>query len=135
MKRELPIRTKNFIESIICGACWFFGGLLSGFDNKICLIISSIILLGSGFVLVFLSIVNAEEGDEMSELHYLKAKARTYDTVLLIFLLFAVIGGINRIMGHEEFISKWRIWILMLIGLMQIYAGVLFSKYEKDGDD
>ena len=74
------------------------------------------------------------DGDEMSELNYLKAKATICDRILMTLLIFAFAGNVNKLINHEDIILNWQSWLMMFIGVMQFMSGILFAKYEKGGE-
>ena len=134
MKKEFPLTTKNMIGSIICGSCWFVAGLMSIWHTLVPMIITGLALIWAGAAMIIVMVVGFEKGDEMSEKHFLKAKARTYDSMLLALLIFSLWSSVNNLIGREQFIVNWHAWLLMFIGIMQVISGVYFAHYEKAGD-
>ena len=134
MKKGLPLTTKNLIGSIICGACWFVAGLMSNWHTLVSMIVTGLALIGAGVAMITVMIVGFEKGDEMSEMHFLKAKAKTYDCILLVLLIFSLVSSINNLVGREQFVVNWHAWLMMFIGIMQVISGFYFAHYEKAGD-
>ena len=91
-------------------------------------------LLGAGISMLAVLVVGSVKGDEMSEIHTLKAKSRTYDCILIALLLFSLIGSVLNLAKYPFFITNWQAWLMMLIGVMQFISGFFFAKYEGVGD-
>jgi len=134
MKKEIPLKIKNLIGSIICGACWFLAGVFENGKSIGFMIATGLALIGAGMAMIAVTVVGWEKGDEMSELHFLKAKASTYNSMLFGILILSLVGSINRLLGNEDMIVKWHAWLLIFLGIMQLINGICFARYEKAGD-
>lgn len=134
MKRKMSLKVKNYIESIAAGICWFVSGFCEKYDTTPARII--IIIASVGIIITIISslIIHSEEGDEMSELHYLKAKARVHDSLLTTLLIMSVIDLVFKQISSTPFVVNWLGWIKMFIGVMQIASGFYFARFEKRGE-
>lgn len=134
MKKKHSLTTKNMIGSIICGVCWFVAGLMSNWHTLASMIVTGLALIGASVAMFTVIVVGFEKGDEMSEMHFLKAKAKTFDRILLTLLIFSLVSSVNNLMGREQLHVNWHAWLLMFIGIMQVISGVYFAHFEKAGD-
>lgn len=134
MNKKISLKTKNLIGSIFAGIFFALSGIFDMFDNIPFQIVSGLFMMLAGASLIFILFIKAEEGDEMSEAHSLKAKAQTYNTILCGIIIIALISVISRMIFHKDFIVDWHAWLLVFIGIMQFMYGYYFAKYERDGD-
>lgn len=121
------------------GSAWLAYGVLSLFDNIVCVILSTVFLL-CGFASLLLGMSSKEKDDEMSNHNLLKAKANTMDylkiIVLVILMFISVIGLLHMIFPsiNENVFVSLKTVVSMIIGISEIMIGVLFLKYERDGE-
>ncbi len=134
MQKEFSLELKNHIGSIVCGVCWLLAGIFINYESKEALIATSFFLVGAAVSMLVLMFIQSVEGDEMSEMNYLKSRVRTYNSCLLTFIIFALMGVINRLTVEKDFFNNWQAWTMMFIGIQQVISGIYFAKYEKDGD-
>ena len=131
---KMSLKTKNYIGSIMGGLFWFLSGLFSLWDTTGFHIASMVSTIGAIVSMWVTMIVQVQDGDEMSEAHFLKAKARTFDSVLITFLIFVLFSSLYKLIKHEDFIVNWQSWLMMFIGFMIFTSGLYFAKFERDGD-
>lgn len=134
MKIKMSLQTKNLIGSVICGSLWFLSGVFSLWDSIGFKLAYAAALFGAGVSMITVILVEAVKGDEMSEIHTLKAKARTYDSLLMGFLIFSLVGAFQNLSNSRPFITNWHAWIMMFVGFMQFVFGIHFIIYERNGD-
>ncbi len=134
MKMKMSLQTKNLIGSVICGTFWFLSGVFGLWDSFGFKLANAVALIGAGASMLTVILVGAVEGDEMSEIHTYKAKARTYDSILMGFLIFSLVGAIQNLTNHRPFIANWHAWTMMFVGFMQVLFGIHFLIYERNGD-
>lgn len=136
-KKEYPISVKITIDLIITGIFWFVSGLLYAISLKTGLRVYKLMLIGTLSSLIICKILvfkmTFTEGDEMSEIHYQKARADTYSNMLSMISVWALMATVFDIFKYT-LISNWYAWILMVIGFMEFYAGIKFYRLEKGGD-
>ena len=132
--RYISLRTKNIIGAFICGFFWVASGILTQLGSTTAILISGVTLIGAGASMLAVMLMGAVEGDEMAEIHFLKTKARTYDSIVMTFLIFSLIGAGYKMVRHEELITNWHAWVMIFIGIMQLVSGITFERYEKGGD-
>ena len=89
-----------------------------------------VLLLLIGLICIVVTMVaKADPEDEMSDLHFNKAKAKTLDFTISAFLIF---GIISTFVGYLEVdISKLYPFVL---GVVQLLIGALFWIEERTSD-
>ena len=140
MKTELSLIKSKCLTYVLAGIGWLFYGVLSIFDNLVCSLLASVVLL----VCVSMSIksqnVACEPDDEMSEYDLIKAKAHTMDwlqkIMCIVFLLFSIVGILHEFLPdiQAKLNISLKIIISAILGITEISIGLLFVKYEKDGE-
>ena len=78
-------------------------------------------------------VLQVTEGDEMSEKHYREACTMAYGRAIWTIVLFGMIGALMR-MFNIVLLADWYGWILMVIGVMEVRAGLSFYRLEKNGE-
>lgn len=140
MKKELNLVTSKCLTYVVNGIGWLAYAFLSVFDNPVCSILASTVLL----ICVIMSIKSrsfaTESDDEMSEYNLMKAKATTVDwlkiIICAILLLLAVVGLLHEFFPvvKENFSISLGLVVPLILGITEIAIGFLFVKYEKDGE-
>ena len=140
MKKEMNLVTSICFAYVFNGLGWLAYTLLSIFDNPVCSIIASLVL----FICIVMSITSrffsTEDDDEMSEYNLMKAKATTMDwlkiIICVILLLFMVLGLLHTFIPAIKENIKISLALItpLLLGITDISIGLLFVKYEKDGE-
>ena len=67
----------------------------------------------------------------MSESHYQKVRAEGYTGLLRLLALFGLAGALSQALFGAPIINDWYSWILMIIGVMEMYSAFNFHKLEK----
>ena len=98
--------------------------------NSVPLKIVRVLLLLIGLICIVVTmVVKADSEDEMSDLHFNKAKAKTLDFTISAFLIFVII---STFVGYLEVdISKLYPFVL---GVVQLLIGALFWIEERTSD-
>ena len=136
MKNKISLSTSKCIAYIANGIGWLLFCILSMFDNQICSLIASVVLV----ICVVMSITSCrftnEVEDEMSEYNLMKAQAATMywlkTIICVILLLFALIKLFN--FDGINYKADLSFVISMVFATTEILTGILFVKYEKDGE-
>lgn len=139
MNKKIGLIESRILTYIGNGSAWLAYGVLSLFDNIVCVILSTVFLL-CGIVSLILGMSSQEKDDEMSKHNLLKAKATTMDwlkiIILVVLMLNSVLGLLHTIfpsLNEAVFVSIKTV-VPMIIGVSEIMTGSLFLKYERDGD-
>lgn len=130
-KEPMSLSKKYNIRYTIDGVAWLlyaFFNLIP--ENSVLLKIVRILLLLIGLICIVVTMVaKADPEDEMSDLHFNKAKAKTLDFTISAFLIF---GIISTFVGYLEVdISKLYPFVL---GVVQLLIGALFWIEERTSD-
>lgn len=139
MSKKIGLIESKILVYIGNGSAWLAYGVLSLFDNMVCVILSTVFLL-CGLASLLLGMSSKEKDDEMSNHNLLKAKARTMDNlkiiVLVILMFISVIGLLHMIFPliNENIFVSLKTVVSTIIGVSEIMIGVLFLKYERDGE-
>lgn len=140
MSKEISLVKSKFVTYFVNGIGWLAYAVLSLFNNKICSLMASVILL----ICVVLSFwglhASNEEDDEMSLQSMYKAKALTIDwfkpVLCLIMLLLIVLELLSRFFPVIDYNIEVRATLIVpiIMGVIDVLVGLLFVKYEKDGE-
>ena len=140
MKKKMNLVTSRCVTYLTKGLGWLMYTVVSIFDNPICSLIASLILLACVIVSITSIFSTNEPDDEMSRYNLMKAKADTLDRLNVIFaLILAVVSAIALLHRYIPVVSETINVNLMLIipltlGITDTVTGLLFVKYEKDGE-
>ncbi len=133
--KKISLKTKNYIGTVACGLFWLLAGIFELSDSRVFKIAEGIALIFAWIMLILRIFLQAEDGDEMSRAHFLKAKAMAFDSILSGVLLFTLVNSVTQLIWQKDVISDWHAWLMMFIGVMMIISGMNFARYERDGDD
>ena len=128
------LSTKNIIGMILMGIFWFLYGLMNCFDGIIFNILSLISIIGVMITLILTINLKFENGDEMAEMHFLKARSKALNALIILLLILSMLGSATRIFG-TNLVANWQGYTSMILGFVHIISGYYFWKYEKDGND
>lgn len=140
MNKGLNLVTSKYISYLTNGIGWLLYGILSIFKNPIFTIASCIVLLICVIWSIISLVISTEPEDEMSKYNLMKAKAATTDRlklILCIILLFITVAkiSIKSIPFINDHITVGIALVIpLLLGVTEIMTGLLFVKYEKDGE-
>ncbi|WP_308585284.1 hypothetical protein [uncultured Holdemanella sp.] len=130
-KEPMSLSKKYNIRYTIDGVAWLLYAFLNLIpENSVPLKIVRVLLLLIGLICIVVTMVaKADPEDEMSDLHFNKAKAMTLDFTISAFLIF---GIISTFVGYLEVdISKLYPFVL---GVVQLLIGALFWIEERTSD-
>ena len=130
-KEPMSLSKKYNIRYTIDGVAWLLYAFLNLIPkNSVPLKIVRVLLLLIGLICIVVTMVaKADPEDEMSDLHFNKAKAKTLDFTISAFLIF---GIISTFVGYLEVdISKLYPFVL---GVVQLLTGALFWIEERTSD-
>lgn len=130
-KEPMSLSKKYNIRYTIDGVAWLLYAFLNLIPKKsVPLKIVRVLLLLIGLICIVVTMVaKADPEDEMSDLHFNKAKAKTLDFTISAFLIF---GIISTFVGYLEVdISKLYPFVL---GVVQLLIGALFWIEERTSD-
>lgn len=140
MKREgkvFPIGTSIFWSQTATGIFWIGAGLIGMFDNIVCNILTVLFLL-AGIAALAISTKIArigDDGDEMAEYNYTKAKANAGNTLYLILCVASLVATASFDLKQDlaidwpRFISHL---LFILIGAYNLLTGLFFRKLEAE---
>ena len=140
MEREgkvFPIGTSIFWSQTATGIFWIGAGLIGMFDNIVCNILNVLFLL-AGIAALAKSINIArigDDGDEMAEYNYTKAKANAGNTLYLILCVASLVSTASFDLMQDlsidwpRFISHL---LFILIGAYNLLTGLFFRKLEAE---
>lgn len=135
MKKEVSLKTINIIGSIGAGFFWLISGIFQNFAVTEKMQIVTIITMAITFLLMFIPLLlKREKNDEMSRLHMMKADSDTFGLLTMLFLIFGIVGSSFKLAKGSDISINWRAWLNIIIGAMKIVSGILFAKYERDGE-
>ena len=140
MKKEMNLTTNRFVIYLAKGIGWLLYTFLLLWNNPICSILASFLLLICLILSISFALYPTEPDDEMSKHHLTKAKSKTLDALGLIFatllVVFSAIALLHKfIPAVNEIINvKIDLIIPLTIGITDVMVGLLFWKYEKDGE-
>ena len=130
-KEPMSLSKKYNIRYTIGGVAWLLYAFLNLIPkNSVLLKIVRVLLLLIGLICIVVTmVVKADSEDEMSDLHFNKAKAKTLDFTISAFLIFVII---STFVGYLEVdISKLYPFVL---GVVQLLIGALFWIEERTSD-
>ena len=130
-KEPMSLSKKYNIRYTIGGVAWLLYAFFNLIPkNSVPLKIVRVLLLLIGLICIVVTMVaKADPEDEMSDLHFNKAKAKTLDFTISAFLIFVII---STFVGYLEVdISKLYPFVL---GVVQLLIGVLFWIEERTSD-
>lgn len=130
-KEPMSLSKKYNIRYTIGGVAWLLYAFLNLIPkNNVPLKIVRVLLLLIGLICIVVTmVVKADSEDEMSDLHFNKAKAKTLDFTISAFLIFVII---STFVGYLEVdISKLYPFVL---GVVQLLIGALFWIEERTSD-
>ena len=139
MNKKIGLIESKILVYIVNGSAWLAYGVLSLFDNIVCVILSTVFLL-CGIVSLLLGMSSQEKDDGMSKHNLLKAKATTMDwlkiIILVVLMINSVLGLLHTIFPslNESLFVSIKTVVPMIIGVSEIMTGSLFLKYERDGE-
>jgi len=124
------------LDLILSGIFWIVSGIAYTFSVKTTALTPRIAMVTS-FILVLLFkllvfILQFSECDEMSDTHYKQVRAEGYTSLLRIVLMFGLAGAVGTLWGNK-LVNNWYARVLMIIGAMELFAGIRFYKRERDG--
>lgn len=140
MKREgkvFPIGTSIFWSQTATGIFWIGAGLIGMFDNIVCNILNVLFLL-AGIAALAISIKIArigDDGDEMAECNYTKAKANAGNTLYLILCVASLVSTASFDLMQDLAIDWPRFisyLLFMLIGTYNLLTGLFFRKLDAE---
>lgn len=133
---KISLSTKNLLTNILEGICWIGLGVSKVKDTKpfiIFQIVFSVILISLMIINFF---INCEDGDEMSELNMLKAKADSFESLYMIVFGTGVINLCLHFFGKSiGNTNNFMLWIYAVMGVVDLSTGIRFWKYERHGDN
>lgn len=130
-KEPMSLSKKYNIRYTIGGVAWLLYAFFNLIPkNSVPLKIVRVLLLLIGLICIVVTMVaKADPEDEMSDLHFNKAKAKTLDFTISAFLIFVII---STFVGYLEVdISKLYPFVL---GVVQLFIGALFWIEERTSD-
>lgn len=139
MNKKIGLIESKTLLYVGNGTAWLAYGVFSLFDNTVCKILSIVFLL-CGITSLILGMTSREKDDEMSKHNLLKAKATTMDltkiSILFVLMINTVLGLLHTFFPslNETIFVSIKTVVPMIIGILEIVTGVLFLKYERDGE-
>lgn len=139
MSKKIGLIESRILVYIGNGSAWLAYGVLSLFDNIVCVILSIVFLL-FGITSLILGVSSKEKDDEMSKHNLLLAKATTIDwlkvIILVVLVLNSMLGLLHTIFPslNETIFIGIKTIVPTIIGVSEIMTGLLFLKYQRDGE-
>lgn len=139
-KKELSVTEQMDLLYLYSGISWIIGGIFMFFDGIIFTIIEIIAMLTLVISHIFVMRAKKENQDELSEKNYHEARshALTYMHVIYAVIIIALqlIGLFNRDASLTIDVKELLIPLFFIsLGIEYIMIGILFRKYERDGDE
>lgn len=140
MKKEekvVPIGTTIFWGETIAGVFWIGAGLTGMFNNIVCHILNILFLLAGiiSLVMVFKIYRTGDDGDEMAEYNYLKAKASAGSMLHRIMCFMTIASTVCYALMQDLDISWPRVvsyLFFVLMGFHNLMIGLYFRKLEAE---
>lgn len=132
MKLSLSTGVKHMLMSIATGLLWVLAGLCVQKNTVISSKLGLIFLILALAIQFIFTIATVKPGiyDERLELNILKAKSRSYNSILAGIGFYCIVINVQTIIGNE--LMKFeRSWAIAFIGTIQIIEGFHFFLNEK----
>lgn len=132
-KQAWSVGKQLFIGKTISGALWIGAGISGLFDTQAAQMINILFLAAVAILLVFFMRAKTEAHDEMSDMNFMLAKAKTRDVMQYLFCIFAcvlvvVFGLLESAVWNLPYLLRGIFFLLM--GLQDLLTGVIFRKLE-----
>lgn len=132
-KSALSIGSQIFLGKVLVGIFWLLAGVAGLFGNVPGHILQIIFLLGVAVLWTRLLRAKKEEGDEMADSNYMRAKATAGDWMHIVFCAATIaVPLMGFIPGSEHWnwprVMAWSFF--MLIGIQDLITGIVFKKLE-----
>lgn len=136
-KKVFPIGTSIFWNQTVTGIFWLGAGLFGMFDNPVCNILTTLFLLAGIAALAMAFKIDriGNDGDEMAEYNYTKAKANAGNTLYLLLCVASIISAVgfdliqDLAINWPRFVSHL---LFILIGVYNLLTGLFFRKLEAE---
>lgn len=137
VEKIVPIGTTIFWGQTATGIFWIGAGLAGMFNNLVCNILSILFLLAGIVALakVFRIGRNGDDGDEMAEYNYTKAKANAGSVLHIVLCVVSIASVLEFGLMQDLEISWPRIvsnLCFVLMGIHNLLIGLFFRKLEAE---
>lgn len=136
MKRNsvLSFAAQIKLNHTIHGALWIAAGVFGLFDNLVCLILSTIMLISALTCTISSLVHKREQSDEMAEANIDKAEAITLDAAhcILLFTAITVTCIPNEALTALDWNSVLPNGLFILLGLLDVITGITFKHLEEE---
>ena len=134
MKKTLSYTNRVKLEKIFLGIIWTVSGIVGFFDSIPALVVQIIAFAACIYTLLKISFMKKEGADEMAEQNMNRAKAMTFDCMLLAYCcvsLFALLflREVNLTISLSQIISNLT---FLSMGITHLAVGLIFRKYEEE---
>ena len=136
-KNEIPVGTTIFWGQTATGIFWICAGIFGMIDTLLCNILNVLFLMAA--IISFIKLAKiwrvGDNGDEMAEYNYIKAKAKAGSVLHIILCAAAVATAYGFSLLQNADISWPRIisyMFFILIGIHKLLSGVIFRKLEAE---
>lgn len=139
--KSMSVITQMNMLYLYSGIAWIFGGIFMLFnDNILCTILECIAMLVIVVSHIFVMRAKKEAQDELSIRNYDKARSHAvtymHVVVFLIIIALQIIGTFFNDNSLSIDVKGLLIPSFFIgIGIEYIITGMLFRKYERDGDE
>ena len=136
-KKVIPVGTTIFWGQTATGIFWICAGIFGMIDTLLCDILNVLFLMAA--IIAFIKLVKiwrvGDNGDEMSEYNYIKAKAKAGSVLHIVLCAASVATAFGFGLLQNANISWPRIisyMFFILIGVHNLLIGVIFCKLEAE---
>lgn len=125
----INVRTENILGSIVSGILWMILGFCIIRKTIPSLIIGAVVLAIIAGIYVLILFFNSRDGDEMSDYNLLKSKAKTFEVLLCAIMILSIMYSVIQLF-HLDFEIDWQGSIMFIIGMMKLFSGIYFYRFE-----
>ena len=125
----INVRTENILGSIVSGILWMILGFCIIRKTIPSLIIGAVVLAIIAGIYVLILFFNSRDGDEMSDYNLLKSKAKTFEVLLCTIMILSIMYSVIQLF-HLDFEIDWQGSIMFIIGMMKLFSGIYFYRFE-----